>query len=396
MPNLAIKEKCTGCTACASTCPNHCIEMKKDQNGFRFPEILNPVSCNSCGACQRVCPVISQKVYSDLPIAYAAYSKDESLRMESSSGGIFSEIAKLVIEKKGVVYGAAYNDAFEVYHCCVETVDDLAKLRGAKYSESYLGNTFSEILKRIKQGQYVLFAGMPCQVAGLKSFIKKDFENLICIDFVCHGVPSPMVWEEYINYRAKIDADGKLPISINLRSKATGWSRYQYSNFFQYGKDRNYSCGSSQDLFMKLFVYDYILRPSCGNCIFKGYSRVSDITLGDFWGIWDIDPKFDDNKGTSVVLIQSTKGRLLWNEAKDSILYKKVTLEQASQQNKAMLNVAQMKENREKVLSEIRRGNIAYCEELFVDKDQSVLRKIKRNVKSFLYNLNIRNSKKES
>ena len=248
MPNLANQNACVGCTACASICPKQCIEMKKDSNGFAYPGIIHPTSCVECGMCERVCPILNERVKNNgLPSAYAALSKEESVRMNSSSGGIFSELAKIVISQHGVVYGAAYDEKFEVHHCCVDNVDELHRLQGAKYAESSLGNLFIDILDRLKQEQFVLFSGTPCQVAGLKSFVRKDFDNLICVDFVCHGVPSPMVWKSYIEYRAKEDADGKLPYSINLRSKETGWSKYQYSNVFEYENGKQYIYGCISD-----------------------------------------------------------------------------------------------------------------------------------------------------
>lgn len=389
MSNLLDNVNCTGCTACMSICPRQCIDMKKDNNGFTYPIIANPSLCINCGACNLICPVSNKNNYTNinLPIAYAAFSINEAMRMESSSGGIFSEIANVILEKGGVVYGAAYNKAFDVYHYCVDNPEELYKIRGAKYTESDLKNTFSEILKRIKNGQYVLFSGTPCQVAGLKSFVKKDYENLICIDFVCHGVPSPMVWKEYIKYRSMEDVNGGKPIRINLRAKNTGWSQYQYSNVFEYANGKQHSALSSQSLFMKLFVGDYISRLSCENCKFKGYSRVSDITLGDFWGIWDIDPEMDDNKGTSVVLIQSEKGKRLWEEIKGKIKYKQVTLEQASQYNPSMLVASKAKQNREDVLERIRTGKISSCEELFVQKAPSFSDRVKGKISRVVHSI---------
>ncbi len=389
MPQLIEKKNCTGCTACVNICPKQCIRLQKDENGFSFPELSDEKACVECGACERVCPVLSEKsyVHNEFPVACAAYSKEDSLRMNSSSGGIFSEVAKWVIDQKGVVYGAAYNDEFGVYHCCVETVEDLSKLRGAKYAESYLGKSFFEILDRLKQNQYVLFSGTPCQVAGLKAFLKQDYEKLLCVDFVCHGVPSPMAWKEYVKYRAEKDNDGEFPISINLRSKITGWSKYQYSNLFQYDNGKEYSSLSSQNLFMKLFVGDYISRPSCANCSFKGYSRASDITLGDFWGIWDIEPEMDDNKGTSLVLIQSEKGKCVWQQINEKIVCKQVTMEQASQQNPSMLASSKAKENRDEVLEKIRNGRIEECEMLFVLSKPSFASRVKNKIKRIYHSI---------
>ena len=388
MPNLAGRKECVGCTACVNMCKTKCIEMKTDANGFDYPEVVHPLNCVECGMCEKVCPVLKEKVaVKEFPVAYAALSQDESVRMESSSGGLFTELAKRIIFQNGVVYGASYDEQFSVCHCCVDNANDLYRLRGAKYAESSLGIIFQEILKRLQQGQLVLFTGTPCQVAGLKSFVRKDYDNLFCIDFVCHGVPSPVVWQSYIEYRAKEDCNGELPCNINLRSKNIGWSNYQYSNVFEYENGKKYSTLSSQSLFMKLFVGDYISRPSCENCKFKGYSRASDITLGDFWGIWDIDPEMDDNKGTSVVLIQSEKGKRLWEEIKGKIKYKQVTLEQASQYNPSMLVASKAKQNREDVLERIGTGRISSCEELFVQPPPSFFDRVKGKISRVVHSI---------
>lgn len=385
MPNLATKKKCIGCTACESVCPKKCIKMKKDCYGFAYPEISQQISCAECGACEKVCPVLKDVAIKNvLPEVYAALSLDEKVRMESSSGGIFTELARRIIYQNGVVYGAAYNECFEVYHYCVDGKEDLHKIRGAKYAESNLGNSFIDILERLQQGQLVLFSGTPCQVAGLKSFVKKDFANLFCIDFVCHGIPSPMAWKSYVEYRAKEDTDGEFPYHINMRSKNTGWSKYQYSNVFEYKSGKQHSVLSSQSLFMKLFVENYISRPSCEECKFKGYNRISDITLGDFWGIWDIEPEMDDNKGTSVVLVHSDKGRLLWKEIDSQIRCKEVSLKQASQQNLSMLMPFESKLKRNFVLEKIKKGYIESCVELFGEPKTSIFTKIKESAKQLL------------
>ena len=375
MPTLA-KENCTGCTACISVCPKQCLQATTDAFGFTYPTLRDPSTCIECGLCERTCPVLKKTSLTHQPIAYAAYSKNMSLRMESSSGGVFSELASRILEKGGVVYGAAYTDSFEIAHCCVDKLSDLPKLRGAKYAESKLGSTFSDILLRLNQGQYVLFAGTPCQVSGLKAFLKKEFETLLCVDFVCHGVPSPMAWNSYIHYRSKQDNDGKLPVSINLRSKDTGWSRYQYSNLFDYGNGTVHQCTSTNSLFMKLFVGDYISRNSCETCAFKGYARVSDITLGDFWGIWEIAPDLDDNHGTSVVLLQSSKAKALWKEMQETIVCREVSLEEASRHNLSMLQPSKGNAQRDFALKQLSVGNFDFCETLFAPKKPILRAKI--------------------
>ena len=353
MPILADKNQCTGCTACANICPKSCIEMKEDDEGFAQPVIDNS-KCISCLACERVCPILSNRTPKDEETkAYAALSKNDETRLESSSGGIFSELAKLILQSNGIVYGAKYDDDFKVIHTGIEDIESLKELRGAKYSQSDLSTIFQTVKKQLNNGRQVLFSGTPCQIGGLKAFLKKDYDNLYCIDFVCHGVPSPLVWKKYIEYRSQVDADNQVPEYINLRNKESGWSHYSYQVEFAYSKSNHYLCQNDKDLYMSLFVNNYILRRSCSNCYYKGYSRESDITLGDFWGIWDILPSMDDNKGTSVVFTHSNKGEKLLNSAAIHLQSNPVTLDQATMMNPSLLKSSLPKENRERVLQEI-------------------------------------------
>ena len=377
MPMLATKEYCTGCTACASVCPKGSIAMEADENGFLYP-VTDAERCVDCGLCETSCPVLNPlEMPKDEPLAYAAYTKDEAVRAESSSGGVFTELAKVVLAEKGAVFGAAYNQQFEVVHICVENVEGLKHLRGAKYAQSNLQGVFSEAKRRLDQGQKVLFSGTPCQVGGLKAYLRKDYSNLITVDFVCHSVPSPMAWRQYVKYRAQKDNAGRLPAAINLRSKKTGWSRYQYSNLFEYGNGKRYACLSNENLFMKLFIENYISRLSCAKCSFKGYSRISDLTLGDFWGIWDIAPEMDDDAGTSVILCQSARGAELLNEISEKLILREVSLEEASQYNRSMLASSPPNPKRQNALDTIKKGNIAECEGWFQPPKRTFAQKLR-------------------
>ena len=377
IPILAQKEYCTGCTACAAICPKDCITMTADENGFFFP-LVNTEKCVSCGLCERICPIKTPlKMTENEPKAYAAYSKDETMRLNSSSGGVFTEIAKVVLQDGGAVYGASYNEHFEVVHVCVEDDTNLYKLRGAKYAQSDLRETFAEVKAKLEHGQRVLFSGTPCQIGGLKAYLHKEYENLIAVDFVCLCVPSPMVWREYVKYRSEQDANGELPVAINLRCKSTGWSNYTYSNRFEYADGTVNNTCNVKSLYMKLFGGGYISRVACANCQFKGYRRVSDLTIGDFWGVWDVAPEMDDNKGTSVVLLQTDKGTKLFDRISDKLIFKEVSLEEASLQNGAMLQPAHINSKRERALALIREGKLSQCDKFFIENRCSAIRRAK-------------------
>lgn len=273
-------------------------------------------------------------------------------------------------------YAAREPELFRVVHAFAENEEGLARMRGAKYAQSDLEGIFPEIKARLERGQQVLFSGTPCQVGGLLGFLGKYHENLTTVDFVCHGVPSPMAWESYVTLLKK---DGPVR-RIDLRAKDTGWSRYQYCHRIEGERGRPRRIPNSESLFMKLFVGNRINRLSCSDCAFKGYARVSDLTIGDFWGIWDIAPEMDDNKGTSVVLIQSDKGRLLWDRLEDRLVRKSVSLEEASAQNGSMLASSPAAADRAAVLERIRGGDLAGCAELFPVWRPTPVQRIKERV----------------
>ena len=348
MPKLAELHLCTGCNACAAVCPKDCITMQADPDGFRYPAV-DADKCIGCGLCEQVCPVLHPACPAHAPDAYAVKSPDEGSRMSSTSGGVFPELARDILKKGGAVFGAAYDEYFRVVHICAETEAELDRLRGAKYAQSDLGCSFRDVKRRLEKGQQVLFSGAPCQVLALRSFLKRDYENLLLVDLVCHSVPSPLAWEQYLQYIS----EGKALTAVNLRCKDTGWSRYRYSNRFDFSDGTCRLDQSGDSLYMKLFGGGYITRPSCASCPAKGYARVSDLTLGDFWGIWDIAPELDDDRGTSLVLVQTDKGRA----AMSGLEQRAVTLEEASRENPAILRPAAPNPLREQVMGLVRKGD---------------------------------------
>lgn len=373
MPALAELHHCTGCTTCSAACPKDCITMEPDTDGF-LHSVVDEAMCIGCGLCEKICPVIHNSLPKHTPAVYAVKSADEASRLASTSGGVFPELAKDILANGGVVFGAAYDEHFRVVHICAENETDLARLRGAKYSQSNLDGIFREVKQRLEHGQQVLFSGTPCQVLGLKTYLQKDYENLLLVDLVCHSVPSPMAWEKYLEY---ISGDKTLT-AVNLRCKDTGWSRYSYNNRFDFADGSCRKDLSSKSLYMKLFGGGYITNPACTNCPAKGYARVSDLTLGDFWGIWETDPEMDDDKGTSAVLCQTERGRELLQRISDKLIMKEVSLEDVSRQNPALLRVSSPNERRSEALELIRNGKISACEAWFIPQKPSFYKRMRQ------------------
>ena len=303
---------CCGCYACVSACPKGCIKMKSDDEGFWYP-VIDENECISCGLCKKACPILSpfnkEKTKDGSAAAYAARTKNEEIRKNSSSGGIFTEIAEWVIAQGGVVCGAAFDDDFNVNHVFVDNSNDLYKLRGSKYVQSAIGNAYKEAESYLKEGKLVLFSGTPCQIGGLYSYLKRDYENLITQDIICHGTPSPAVWQEYLRHIEK--SHGSKVKGISFRDKRNGWRAYCVRFDFENGKEVVIPSGDV--IYMKGFLRDLCLRPSCYQCSFKQEHRESDFTLADFWGIDKLLPEFDDNKGTSLVFVNSIKAENLFN-----------------------------------------------------------------------------------
>ena len=301
MIDIVDKKGCTGCWGCANICPKFCITMKKNKEGFDYP-IVNEDNCIKCKKCINVCPILHKEEIENNPVAYACFNKNEEVRTESSSGGIFTLIATNVIKDNGVVFGARFNDLFEVEHGYVESVEYIKAFRGSKYVQSKIGYTFTEVKKFLENGRKVLFSGTPCQIGGLKSFLGKDYENLICIDIICHGVPSPLVWKKYKNEISS----GKKITDVSFRDKTYGWKDYSFRMDFEDGT--SYFEKGSENKYIRGFIGDIYLRNSCYQCKFKTLHRQSDLTLADFWGIENINADMDDRKGTSFIIVNSKKG----------------------------------------------------------------------------------------
>ena len=284
---------------------------------------------------------------------YAAINKNEDTRLTSTSGGVFYLLAKYVLLQKGIVYGAAYNNEQLVSHIKIDTVEDICKLQGAKYAPSSIKNVFKEIKNFLDDDILILFSGTPCQINGLRNYLKKDYRNLILVDLVCHGTPDIRAWKNYLLYRKEVDKQEEIATNINMRSKESGWSRYNYSVSFKYSSGFEYRTLNSEDPYMQAFVSNLILRESCNNCRNKGVERESDFTLGDFWGVWDYYPMLDDNKGTSLVMIHSKKGEQIWEKLFPLMIVQEINQEMACAQNGSIISSSSIHPKRDEILSKI-------------------------------------------
>ncbi|MBW7571983.1 Coenzyme F420 hydrogenase/dehydrogenase, beta subunit C-terminal domain [Caproiciproducens faecalis] len=328
MLSILEPQDCCGCHACYSICPKSCITMRSDSEGFWYPQI-DQMKCINCGSCERVCPIIHKTIINNNPQAYAAYNIDENNRMQSSSGGIFTLLAENIIARGGVVFGAGFDNEFQVVHSCAETRSEIKAFRGSKYVQSKIGETYKQVRIFLDVGRLVLFSGTPCQISGLKSYMGKEYDNLFCQDIICHGVPSPKVWKNYVAYR---EGCSGTPVGrISFREKNESWKRYSVS--FLFNDDTEYRETFDKDLMMQGFLKNIYLRPSCYHCCFKGVNRQSDITLADFWGIENVLPELFDDKGTSLIFLNSQKGQDLFQQIDEKMIFCHVDIKKAVSYN---------------------------------------------------------------
>lgn len=302
------KEQCCCCAACMNICPTQAITIKADVDGFTFPEI-NKDLCTECGLCNKVCAFQNIPVKGDDPIAtYAAINKNSNILSASASGGVFGALASLVFDQKGVVFGCAYNDILEPEHISIDNLLDLEKIQGSKYVQSDINTTYTEAKRYLENGRYVLFTGTPCQIAGLKSFLGKDYENLITADLICHGVPSAKFFKGYIKY-----LEGKLKgrvIDFKFRDKSKGWGLMGKVIYKKGDKILEKFINPKTSYYYDYFLKGYIYRENCYECKYACGSREGDFTMGDYWGIEKVHPEIETKNGVSVFLINSKKAFL--------------------------------------------------------------------------------------
>lgn len=312
------QKMCCGCSACVASCPKSCLTLKQNTNGFYVPS-FNPGSCIDCDLCLKVCPITKKEVHSAINKAYGAVTKDKNVSNLSSSGGLFSVFANTILEKNGVVFGAAFDKDFKVYHKAAYTYDDVKAFRGSKYVQSNIEDCFKQVKSLLDDDRYVYFSGTPCQIAGLISYLNKDYSKLITQDFICHSIPSPMVWDRFMTYKEK-EFGGKI-VYASFREKEEEQKGYKLKLLFDNG---NTYIGDGNNPYTKAFIEGLSSNTACYNCKFKGDNRFSDITLGDFWGVEDICTDFKDYNGVSLILLHNEKALSLFDTVKNDITFVEV------------------------------------------------------------------------
>lgn len=400
MIDIKDKSNCCGCAACVQRCPKQCISMVEDNEGFLYPKVDTQV-CVDCGMCEKVCPVINQSEERKPLGAFAAVNPNEQIRRESSSGGIFTMLANKTIAKGGVVFGVKFNKDWMPEFGYAETMEDIAPFRGSKYVQAIVGNAYKKAEEFLKAGRDVLFSGTSCQIAGLKKFLRKDYENLLTVDIICHGVPSPKVWNMYLEETCsklmKTRTDGKNSVvsakggeykscieAISFRSKINGWKKFSFLLKLNFptcdGKNTDVFLieNVQKNIYLRAFLSDMILRPSCYCCPAKAGKSGSDLTLADYWGIYTLVPELDDDKGVSAITANTVRGEAFLKEL-DIKLYQ-APLQDLVHKNPAFAKPTKRPENRDEFFKDD--GNGVYdkvrllCKVPFKKKCKRIIKNI--------------------
>lgn len=347
------KALCSGCAACYNICPKSCIEMLPDTEGFLYPEI-NEDKCIKCGLCKKICPSnnVQKSSVTNSPETYAAWNLNDDIRFNSSSGGIFSALAEKVLEGKGIVFGAGFNIDLSLEHKAIEDKEDLKQLRGSKYVQSMIKDSYKRVKYYLDNDKQVLFSGTPCQVDGLNYFLGKDYKKLITVDLLCHGVPSQKVFDSFVAELAKKYEDEISFIGFRDKEDA-GWPN-NLKIKAEFRKGKVYSEGEGKDYFLKGYLTSLFYRKSCYNCAYCKVSRVSDITIADFWGInTNKDFQHEVEKGVSLVLINSEKGKSFYKTCEDKIYSVQRQLDEAMAHNSNLHTVSRLHSKRKFFFSEL-------------------------------------------
>lgn len=315
------KECCSGCGACSHSCKLNAIQMKKDEEGFLYP-VIDQKLCVQCGKCKKVCPFIKENTKDGIPEVYAAKNLSDEARKNSASGGIFTLMSDYVLQQNGVVYGAVFGENMQVVHIRAVTEEKRDAMRGSKYVQSVLGDIFLQVEQDVKENKMTLFSGTPCQIAGLKAYLKKDYPNLLLCDIVCHGVTSFKVFQDYLSY---IEEKHHSKIAqMCFRDKEQGWSNQKWKATLESGQAL--VDDADVNVYKRLYYSHVMQRPSCHACPYTSTERQGDFTIGDYWGIENSHPELKDELGVNVLFVNTEKGAAVFEQIKGNMNYVKSDL----------------------------------------------------------------------
>lgn len=382
------KCNCTGCMACYNICPHDAIEIVENDKGFLYTKINNE-KCINCGLCKKVCP--ANKVYKNVfekPEFYAVINNNQNDRMNSSSGGTVGAISKEILKNKGVVYGATLENK-EVKHIRVDDEKDIYKIMGSKYLQSKIGDCYTQVKEDLENNKNVLFTGTPCQIEGLKAYLNKEYKNLIALSIICHGVPSPKVFKKYLEEK---EEQNKSKIkNVSFRNKKFGWHKYSVS--YEYENGKNELIPFIEDYYMQGFLKNYYLRESCYNCQMRFDKKNSaDIIVGDFWGIENVFPEIDDDKGVSAVIVNSEIGLEIFNKIKEKVEYKETTFDDIIKSNPVLTSPTPYTKKEEKFYELIKKYDMEIVVNALKGMDSdSEIKKIRDESNKLIDEINILN-----
>ena len=383
-------DKCTGCGACKNICPKDCISLIENEEGFLHP-IINYDKCVKCNKCSDICTINNEFIFQDSieQQCYFAYNKNKKEILKSSSGGVFYIIAKEILKNNGVVFGAKMDSDMKVYHCMVDSDKKLLELLGSKYVQSDIGYTYKEVKKYLCNGKNVLYSGTPCQIAGLKMYLNKDYKNLITIDILCHGVPSQKMFLDHIKF-IENKKNNKIQYYNFRNKKVSKWGDYKYCYKFV-KKDKIYSDSALLDVFFNSFIKGYIFRRSCYICKYASKNREGDITLGDFWGVEKYYKNIICDNGISAVIINTNKGLSLFNNISDKIIFGETEIDMIANKNHSLLEPISIPKERSEIFNYIKQRGYSNWAFKYYYSRQYLFRKISSKIpikiKKYIKNL---------